>query len=158
MAMQGTVLGMPLEGEYEPSPWDWVREQVEEYEASNGERANTLRDTGLPVVVITTRGHKSGKLRKTPLMRVEHDGEYALVASIGGAPKNPSWYGNLAADPTALMLQDGPEAHDFTAREVDGDEKQLWWDRAVEAFPTYADYQERTERAIPVFVATPAER
>jgi len=149
---------MPLTGEYEPSPWDWVREQVEEYEASGGERANTLRDTGLPIIVITTRGHKSGKLRKSPLMRVEHDGEYALVASIGGAPKNPSWYGNLAADPAALMLQDGPEAHDYVAREVHGDEKQLWWDRAVEAFPNYAEYQERTDRTIPVFVASPSSR
>ena len=149
---------MPLTGEYEPSPWDWVREQVEEYEASGGERANTLRDTGLPIIVITTRGHRSGKLRKSPLMRVEHDGEYALVASIGGAPKNPSWYGNLAADPAALMLQDGPEAEDFVAREVHGEEKQLWWDRAVEAFPNYAEYQERTDRTIPVFVASPSSR
>ena len=111
---------MPLTGEYEPSPWDWVREQVEEYEASNGERANTLRDTGLPIVIVTTRGNKSGKLRKFGLMRVEHEGEYALVASIGGAPKNPSWYHHLLADPTALMIQDGPEPHDFVAREVAG--------------------------------------
>jgi deazaflavin-dependent oxidoreductase (nitroreductase family) len=147
---------MPLEGEYEPSPWDWVREQVEEYEASGGERANTLRDTGLPVVIITTRGHKSGKIRKFALMRVEHDGEYALVASLGGAPKNPSWYANIAAEPTALMIQDGPEPHDFVAREVHGEEKAVWWERAVEAFPTYAEYQEKTERTIPVFVATRA--
>ncbi len=146
---------MPLEGEYEPSPWDWVREQVAEYEASGGERANTLADTGLPIVVITTRGHKSGKIRKTPLMRVEHEGEYALIASLGGAPKHPSWYGNLAADPSALMLQDGAEPHDFVARELEGDERILWWDRAVAAFPDYADYQEKTERVIPVFVATP---
>jgi deazaflavin-dependent oxidoreductase (nitroreductase family) len=145
---------MPLEGEYEPSPWDWVREQVEQYEASGGERANTLRDTGLPVVVITTRGRKSGKIRKFPLMRVEHEGEYALVASLGGAPNNPTWYGNLTADPSALMIQDGKEPHDFLAREVHGDERELWWDRAVEAYPDYADYQEKTSRTIPVFVAS----
>ncbi|HEY4429361.1 MAG TPA: nitroreductase family deazaflavin-dependent oxidoreductase [Solirubrobacteraceae bacterium] len=147
---------MPLQGEYEPSPWDWVREQVEEYEASNGERANTLRDTGLPVVIITMRGSKSGKIRKVPLMRVEHDGEYALVASLGGAPDNPTWYGNLAADPTALMIQDGAEPHDYVAREVEGDERALWWDRAVAAYPPYAEYQEKTSRTIPVFVATRA--
>src|SRR5688572_3971501 len=134
---------MALEGEYEPSPRDWVREQVAEYEASGGRRANTLADTGLPIIVITTRGHRSGKLRKTPLMRVEHEGEYALVASIGGAPKNPAWYGNLVADPTALTLQDGAEPHDFVAREVHGDERAEWWERAVRAYPDYADYQER---------------
>jgi len=149
---------MPLEGEYEPSPWDWVREQVEEYEASKGERANTLRDTGLPVVIVTTRGRKSGKIRKFPLMRVEHDGEYALVASLGGAPNNPTWYGNLIADPTALMIQDGPEPRDFVAREVTGAEREVWWDRAVEAYPDYSDYQKNTSRVIPVFVATPAGR
>jgi F420H(2)-dependent quinone reductase len=145
---------MPLQGEYEPSPWDWVREQVEEYEASNGERANTLLDTGLPVVIITTRGRKSGKIRKFPLMRVEHEGEYALVASLGGAPTNPVWYGNLVADPTALTIQDGAEPHDFNAREVQGDERALWWERAVAAYPSYADYQTKTSRIIPVFVAT----
>jgi F420H(2)-dependent quinone reductase len=145
---------MPLQGEYEPSPLDWVREQVEEYEASGGQRANTLLDTGLPVVIVTTRGRKSGKIRKFPLMRVEHDGEYALVASLGGAPTNPTWYGNLVADPTALMIQDGAEPLDFVAREVEGDERALWWKRAVEAYPSYADYQEGTSRIIPVFVAT----
>src|SRR4051794_41280856 len=117
---------MPLEGEYEPSSWDWVREQVEEYEASGGRRANTLRDTGLPIVIVTTRGHRSGKIRKFGLMRVEHDGEYALVASMGGAPENPVWYRNLVADPTALMIQDGPEPHDYVAREVHGDERDVW--------------------------------
>lgn len=147
---------MPLQGEYEPSPWDWVREQVQEYEASKGERANTLRDTGLPVVIITTRGRKSAKIRKVPLMRVEHDGQYALVASLGGAPNNPTWYGNLAADSTALMIQDGAEPHDYVAREVEGEERALWWDRAVQAYPPYADYQQKTSRVIPVFVATPA--
>lgn len=146
---------MPLQGEYEPSSWDWVREQVAEYEASGGQRANTLRDTGLPVVVVTTRGHKTGKIRKFPLMRVEHDGEYALVASMGGAPKHPQWYGNLVADPTAVMIQDGPEPHDFVVREVQGDERAVWWERAVEAFPNYASYQEKTDRTIPVFVASP---
>ena len=145
---------MPLQGEYETSPWDWVREQVEEYEASNGQRANTLLDTGLPVVIITTRGRRSGKIRKFPLMRVEHDGEYALVASLGGAPTNPTCYGNLIADPTALMIQDGAEPHDFVAREVQGDERALWCERAVEAYPSYADYQMKTSRIIPVLVAT----
>jgi len=145
---------MPLQGDYEPSPWDWVREQVEEYEASSGERANTLMDTGLPVVIITTRGRKSGKIRKFPLMRVEYKGEYALVASLGGAPTNPTWYGNLIADPTALMIQDGAEPHDFSARELQGEERALWWERAVAAYPSYADYQTKTSRIIPVFVAT----
>src|SRR3954465_7089803 len=145
---------MPLEGTYEPSPAGWVREQVEEYESSGGQRANTLRDTGLPIIIVTTRGNKSGKLRKTPLMRVEHDGEYALVASMGGAPKHPVWYFNLKADPTAVAIQDGPEPFDVDVREVDGDERAAWWERAVAAYPPYAEYQERTERRIPVFVAS----
>jgi len=144
---------MPIDGEYEPSPSDWVREQVAEYEASGGARANTLLDTGLPVVIVTSRGHRSGKVRKTALMRVEHDGEYALVASQGGMPTNPSWYDNLVADPTALVLQDGPEPHDYVAREVTGDEKAVWWDRAVAAYPPYAEYQAATTRVIPVLVA-----
>lgn len=144
---------MPLEGEYEPSTFAWVRDQVAEYEASSGERANTLRDTGLPVIIVTTKGNKTGKIRKFALMRVEHDGEYALVASLGGAPKNPVWYYNLKADPTALMIQDGPEPFDAEAREVTGDEKAQWWERAVAAFPPYAEYQAKTERSIPVFVA-----
>jgi len=144
--------GMPLEGEYEPSSWDWVREQVEEYEASGGERANTLRDTGLPVVIVTTRGRKSGKIRKFALMRVEHDGEYALVASVGGAPKDPTWVGNLVAEPL-VMIQDGPEPHDYLVHEAHGEEREVWWERAVEAFPTYAEYQQKTDRVIPVFVA-----
>ena len=145
---------MPLEGEYEPSTWDWVREQVAEYEASGGQRANTLLDTGLPIIIVTTRGNKSGKLRKTALMRVEHEGEYALVASMGGAPKHPVWYFNLQADPTAVMIQDGPEPFDAVVREVDGEERDAWWERAVAAYPPYAEYQERTERRIPVFVAS----
>jgi deazaflavin-dependent oxidoreductase (nitroreductase family) len=143
---------MPLEGEYEPSPEQWVRDQVERYEATGGREANTLRDTGLPVAIFTTRGNKSGKIRKTPLMRVEHEGKYAMVASQGGAPKHPVWYHNLKADPTALMVQDGPEPFDAVAREVSGEERAVWWERAVAAFPPYADYQKRTEREIPVFV------
>ena len=145
---------MTLEGEYEPSPWEWVRNQVAEYEASGGQRATTLLDTGMPIIVVTTRGNKSGKLRKTPLMRVEHDGEYALVASIGGAPKHPVWYFNLKADPTAVAIQDGPEPFDAVVREIDGDERQTWWDRCVAAYPPYAEYQERTDRRIPVFIAS----
>jgi deazaflavin-dependent oxidoreductase (nitroreductase family) len=144
---------MPLQGQYEASPAGWVRDQVEEYERSGGERANTLFDTGMPVIVVTTRGAKSGKLRKIPLMRVEHDGEYALVASMGGAPTHPVWYHNLKADP-AVEIQDGPEPLDATVRELSGDERAAWWDRAVAAYPPYADYQTRTERLIPVFVAT----
>lgn len=147
---------MPVEGDYEPSTWDWVREQVQEYEASGGTRANTLRDSGLPVIIVTTVGAKSGKVRKLALMRVEHQGSYALVASMGGAPENPFWYGNLVADPTALMIQDGPTAQDFIAREVTGDERAVWWERAVAAYPSYADYQVKTERTIPVLVAAPA--
>jgi deazaflavin-dependent oxidoreductase (nitroreductase family) len=145
---------MTLDGEYEPSPVQWVREQVEQYERTGGREAGTLRDTGIPVIIVTTRGRNSGKLRKTPLMRVEHDGEYALVASLGGAPKHPVWYHNLTADPRAVMIQDGPEPFDAEVREVDGDERALWWERAVAAFPPYAEYQERTERQIPVLIAS----
>lgn len=143
-----------LEGEYEPGTAKWVRDQVEAYESSGGQRGNTLRDTGLPVVIVTTRGRKTGKLRKTPLMRVEHDGEYALVASMGGAPKHPVWYYNLKADPRAVTIQDGPEPFAVEVREVTGGERATWWERAVAAYPPYADYQARTERQIPVFVAT----
>jgi len=145
---------MPLEEEYEPSPREWVRDQVAEYEASGGQRANTLRDTGLHIVIFTTRGAKSGRIRKVPVMRVEHNGEYALVASAGGAPQNPVWYYNLLAHPDAVMLQDGPEPFDVAVRQVSGDERALWWERAVQAYPPYAEYQERTTREIPVFVAT----
>jgi deazaflavin-dependent oxidoreductase (nitroreductase family) len=108
----------------------------------------------MPVVLLTTIGAKSGKLRKTPLMRVEHDGEYAVVASLGGAPKNPVWYYNIVANPH-VELQDGTESGDYQAREVSGDEKAIWWQRAVAAYPDYADYQRKTDRAIPVFVLTP---
>jgi deazaflavin-dependent oxidoreductase (nitroreductase family) len=145
---------MSLDGEYEPSPAQWVRDQVAEYEASGGQRANTLRDTGLPVVIVTTRGNKSGKIRKMALMRVEHDGQYALVASMGGAPKHPVWYFNLTADPNAVMLQDGPEPFEVDIRELDGDERAQWWDRAVAAYPPYAEYQQKTSRKIPVLLAT----
>lgn len=145
---------MPLAGEYEPSTAKWVRDQVAEYERSGGERANTLRDTGLRIVVVTTRGAKSAKLRKTPLMRVEHDGQYALVASKGGAPSHPLWYHNLKADPRAVTIQDGPAPFDVVVRELDGAERATWWERAVAAYPPYAEYQENTDRQIPVFLAT----
>jgi F420H(2)-dependent quinone reductase len=144
---------MPLEGEYEPSPSEWVRDQVEEYESSGGERGNTLRDTGLPIVIFTTRGNRSGKIRKTPVMRVEHDGEYALVASKGGAPKNPEWYYNLLAHPDDVMLQDGPEPFPVVVRQVTGDERATWWKRSVAAFAPYGEYEKKTTREIPVFVA-----
>ena len=149
---------MPLDGEYAPSPTEWVRNQVEEYESSNGERGTTLRDTGMPVIIVTSKGNRSGKLRKTPLMRVEHDGDYALIASQGGAPTHPVWYYNLVAAPDAVTIQDGPEPFDVVVHEADGVERAEWWDRAVAAFPPYASYQERTERAIPVLVATPKHR
>jgi F420H(2)-dependent quinone reductase len=142
---------MPLTGEYEPSTIDWVREQVEEYERSGGTRSTTLRDTGMPVVIVTSRGVRSGKLRKTPLMRVEHGGRYLAVASQGGAPKHPVWYHNLMADPL-VELQDGPVKQDMRARVLTGDERAEWWERAVATFPPYADYEKRTEREIPVFL------
>jgi F420H(2)-dependent quinone reductase len=144
---------MSLTGEYEPSTLEWVRDQVATYEATGGREANTLRDTGIPVIIVTSLGSVSGKLRKFALMRVEHGGEYALVASMGGAPENPGWYHNLVAEPL-VMIQDGAEPHDFITRIVEGDERQTWWDRAVAVFPNYAEYQARTERIIPVFVAT----
>lgn len=143
-----------VETDYEPSPWDWVREQVERYEATGGREANTLRDTGLPIVVITTRGARTGKIRKTPVMRVEHNGAYALVASVGGAPKNPVWYHNLKAHPDEVTLQDGAEPWRVGVRELEGAEREEWWTRAVAAYPPYAEYQERTSRVIPVFLAT----
>ncbi|MDX3457038.1 nitroreductase family deazaflavin-dependent oxidoreductase [Streptomyces sp. ME02-8801-2C] len=145
---------MPLEGEYEASPTQWVREQVELYERSGGTEGTTLLDTGLPVVLLTTRGARSGKIRRTPLMRVEHDGLYAVVASLGGAPKHPVWYYNVLADPH-VDIQDGPVRQDMVAREVTGEEKSVWWERAVEAFPQYAEYQKKTDREIPVFVLEP---
>jgi F420H(2)-dependent quinone reductase len=143
---------MPLDGEYEPSTEKWVRDQVETIERSGGTEGTTLR--GMPVIVLTNRGAKSGKLRKTPLMRVEHDGTYAVIASKGGAPKHPVWYYNLVADPH-VELQDGPVKQDMTARLVSGDERATWWERAVAAYPDYADYQTKTDREIPVFVVEP---
>jgi deazaflavin-dependent oxidoreductase (nitroreductase family) len=144
---------MSLTGEYQPSPHKWVRDQVEHYEATDGREANTLPGTRRPVAVFTTRGRKTGKIRKWVLMRVEQDGKYALVASKGGAAKNPMWYFNLKADPEALIVQDGAEHFDATARELHGEEREIWWQRAVEAYPTYAKYQERTKRKIPVLLA-----
>jgi deazaflavin-dependent oxidoreductase (nitroreductase family) len=145
---------MPLTGEYEPSTSDWAREQAEKYMESGGTEATDLG--GRPVILLTTVGAKSGKLRKTPLMRVEHQGEYAVVASLGGAPKHPVWYFNIKKNPR-VELQDQNVTKEYDAREVFGEEKAQWWERAVEAYPDYADYQEKTDREIPVFVLTPAE-
>jgi deazaflavin-dependent oxidoreductase (nitroreductase family) len=145
---------MPLKGEYAPSTSDWAREQAELYERSGGTEGTELR--GMPVIVLTSVGAKSGKLRKTALMRVEHDGEYAVVASLGGAPQHPVWYHNLKAHPH-VELQDGPAKGDYTAREVTGEEKARWWERAVAVYPPYADYQQKTTRQIPVFVLTPMQ-
>jgi deazaflavin-dependent oxidoreductase (nitroreductase family) len=140
---------MPLIGEYEPSTSEWAREQADLYESSGGTEGTEMR--GMPVIILTSVGVKTGKLRKTALMRVEHEGAYAVVASQGGAPENPVWYNNLTAQPH-VELQDGPIKLDYLAREVTGDEKALWWQRCVDAFPDYADYQIKTERQIPVFV------
>ncbi|MEC3920015.1 nitroreductase family deazaflavin-dependent oxidoreductase [Nocardia sp. CDC160] len=145
---------MPLNGEYEPSTSDWAREQAEQYEESQGAEGTSLR--GVPVVLLTTVGNKSGKLRKTPLMRVEHNGEYAVVASLGGAPKHPVWYWNIKAQPH-VELRDQDVVKDYDAREVTGEEKDLWWKRAVEVWPDYAEYQKKTTRQIPVFVLTPRD-
>jgi F420H(2)-dependent quinone reductase len=144
---------MALSGEYEPSPEQWVRDQVEKYESSGGTEATTLR--GVPVVVVTSVGAKSGKLRKNPLMRVEHEGAYALVGSQGGAPSHPRWYHNIVANPT-VEIQDGPDRREYSVRLADGEERAAWWERAVDVWPAYADYQAKTEREIPVFVAEPA--
>ena len=145
---------MPLQGEYEPSPTKWVRDQVEEYESSGGTRGTTLLETGLPVVVVTNLGARSGMLRKTPLMKVEHEWRYAAVASQGGAPTHPAWYENLRAHPE-VEVQDGPHKQDMSVRELSGAERQQLWDRAVAAFPSYADYQRKTEREIPVLLLEP---
>jgi deazaflavin-dependent oxidoreductase (nitroreductase family) len=143
---------MPLEGEYEPSPQQWVRDQVELYERTGGREGNTLLDRGLPVVIYSTRGASSGKVRKQPLMRVEHDGAYLMVGSMGGAPKDPAWVANVRKHPDQVTVQDGPEPWDGVARELTGDEKAEWWERAVAAFPDYADYQTKTDRQIPIFL------
>jgi deazaflavin-dependent oxidoreductase (nitroreductase family) len=145
---------MPLEGEYEPSTRRWVRDQVATFEATGGSKGATIR--GMPIIVMTVRGAKSGKLRKVPLMRVEHNGEYAVVASLGGAPKHPVWYFNLRVNPH-VELQDGSTKQDMEARELSGEERLLWWTRAVAAYPDYASYERRTSREIPVFVLTPRD-
>ena len=145
---------MPLSGEYEPSTSDWARENAEKYMESGGAEGTELK--GKPVILLTTIGAKSGKVRKTPLMRVEHNGEYAVVASLGGAPKHPVWYHNVLANPH-VELQDGTVKQDMVAREVTGEEKAQWWERCVAAFPDYADYQKKTDREIPVFVLEPAQ-
>jgi deazaflavin-dependent oxidoreductase (nitroreductase family) len=143
---------MTLSGEYEPSPAGWVREQVEKYEASGGREANTLRGIAKwPIVVITSVGAKSGKLRKNPVMRVEKDGVYAAVASKGGSPEHPTWYHNFLAHPE-VELQDGPERHAYRARVAEGEERAEWWERAVKQYAPYAEYQEKTDREIPVFL------
>ena len=144
---------MPVTGEYEPSAASWARDQVDLYERSGGTQGTDLN--GLPVIILTSLGARTGKVRKTPLMRVEHDGEYAVVASLGGAPKHPVWYYNLTANPH-VELQDGPVRKDYQAREVHGAERGTWWERAVAAYPDYAEYQKNTDRTIPVFVLTPA--
>jgi F420H(2)-dependent quinone reductase len=147
--------GMALNGQYEPSPAQWVRDQVELYERTGGAEGNTLRETGLPIIVVTTLGVKSGKIRKIPLMRVEHNGDYALVASKGGAPAHPVWYYNLKDNSGPIEIQDGPAPAEYDVREVSGDERATWWERAVAAYPPYAEYQAKTEREIPVFIASP---
>lgn len=145
---------MPLTGEYKPSSSDWAREQAEKFEASNGAEANTLR--GVPIIVLTTVGAKSGGLRKTALMRVEHDGRYAVVASRGGAHKEPKWAGNMRRHPH-VELQDGAVKRDYLARELEGDERAEWWARSAEVWPAYDDYQKKTDRQIAVFVLEPFE-
>jgi deazaflavin-dependent oxidoreductase (nitroreductase family) len=145
---------MPLTGSYQPSAASWARDQVELYERSGGTEGTELN--GRPVIILTSVGAKTGKIRKNPLMRVEHDGEYAVVASLGGAPQHPVWYYNLTANPH-VELQDGPVKKDYQAREVSNSERAIWWDRAVAAWPDYASYQEKTTRTIPVFVLTPMD-
>jgi F420H(2)-dependent quinone reductase len=143
---------MTLEGEYQPSQWEWVRNQVEEFEASDGQKANILQGRpDWPIVVITSKGAKSGKLRKNPVMRVEKDGVYAAVASKGGTPENPTWYYNFLEHPE-VDLQDGSEKHTYRARVAEGAERAEWWERAVKQYAPYAEYQEKTDREIPVFL------
>jgi deazaflavin-dependent oxidoreductase (nitroreductase family) len=144
-------ISMTVDGEYVPSPRAWVRDQVQEYEGSGGAAGTTLRDTGLPVVIVTNRGAKTGAIRKTPLMRVEHEGSYLAVGSMGGAPKNPVWVYNIRANPR-VEVQDGANRWEMSAREVTGEERALWWERAVAAYPPYAEYQQKTSRVIPLFV------
>ncbi|MCL4164279.1 UNVERIFIED_CONTAM: hypothetical protein GTU68_007933 [Idotea baltica] len=141
---------------YEPGKWDWAAQQVDDYEASKGAEANTLRETNIPILVMWTIGRKSGKLRKVPLMRVEHEGEYAIVASKGGSPEHPAWYHNLVAEPR-IRIQDGPAPKEYVLREIEGDERATWWDRSVGVYPPYQEYQDKTDRSIPVLIATPTD-
>lgn len=143
---------MPLEGEYEPSPQQWVRDQVKRYEDSGGREANTFRDTGFPVVIFSTRGAKSGRIRKQPLMRVEYEGAYAMVASLGGAAADPVWAQNVRTHPDDVAVQDGPIPWDGVARELHGEERAVWWQRAVATYPRYAELQRKTDRLFPIFV------
>jgi len=145
---------MNIEGEYVPSRSKWVSDQIDAYEASGGTEGNSLFDTGIPIIVVTMRGHRSGNVRKIALMRVEHEGQYALVASMGGAPSNPGWSKNLVADPDEVFVQDGPTPVAVSVREVFGEERALWWQRSVAVYPSYADYEAKTDRIIPVFVTT----
>ena len=145
---------MTFDGEYGPSTWEWVADHAEEYESSNGQRGNTLRDTGLPVIIMTTVGHSTGLVRKVPLMKVEHEGQYAIVASKGGAENHPGWYHNLMANSTVL-IQDGPEPFETTVRLLSGSEREEWWERSVAAFAPYAEYKERADREIPLFITEP---
>ena len=144
---------MTLSGEYEPSSQQWVRDQVEKFEATDGQEANTLRDTGYPIVVITSVGAKSGYLRKNPVMRVERDGVYVAIASKGGADDQPEWYYNFLAHPE-VDLQDGAEKHTYRAELVQGEEREDLWQLAVDTWDTYAEYQKKTDRQIPVFKLT----
>lgn len=144
-----------LEGTYIPSTMQWVRDQVDTYERSGGTEANTLRESGIPVIIVTMRGAKSGSVRKIALMRVEHENSYALVASRGGADENPDWYYNLLAHPDEVLVQDGPEALQYVVREISGDERETWWNRSAEVFPPYNEYKAKTERVIPVLIASP---
>lgn len=143
---------MPLEGGYEPSPQDWVREQVKRYEESCGREANTFRDTGFPVVIFSTRGAKSGRIRKQPLMRIEWEGAYAMVASLGGAAADPAWVHNLRIHPDEVAVQDGPVPWDGVARELHGEQRAVWWRRAIDIYPRYAELQRNTDRLFPIFV------
>ena len=144
-----------LEGTYVPSTSAWVRDQVEQYERSGGKEGGTLLDTGIPVIIVSMRGVRSGSIRKIALMRVEHEGKHLLVASKGGAETNPDWYYNLLANPRDVLVQDGPEPHWVEVRELDGAEYDEWWKRAVEVFPQYATYREKTSRRIPLLLAVP---
>jgi F420H(2)-dependent quinone reductase len=149
---------LPSIDKYIPSPSQWVADQVALYEESGGTQGNTLMETGIPIIVLTTLGEVTGATRKFALMRVEYDGEYALIASKGGAPDNPKWYGNILANPDNVWIQDGPQPQRYIVRDVTGDERALWWERSVEVFPQYATYAEKTDRIIPVMIATPADQ